>query len=799
MAGQGQQQQGGMPAQKVVRAYGNFSTGQIDHDLMGRFDLPTYTSGSDVFRNFISNYKGNAIFSAGFISEVAFQDCAFIEFKFGITQNYLCAFYGSNVQFLAFDTNGNFGWVLSGGVPLVVTSPYTLADAKTISIKGSYSQNADVMYIVHRAYAPQKLTRTAANAFTLALFTRIADPFADPTAVVNDTSTSSNAIAVGDLTFSVSSGKAYIVGQPVTATATAGNSVTGTIKSYSGTTLVITVNQEQGSGTFTSWTIKSTPNGWPGAVSFYQGKLYYASATNALTSVWNSNTGNYDDLTIQNPITDASGFAFTLTDITQQIEWLFAADVSLIAGATDGIVAINGGGPNTSITPSTVQANITSAQPTNGVYPYKKDGLLFYADHINRNVYYFKYDILSEMFISQSSNLEAYDITKGGIGKMRNRRDKYDLTFCVRGDNNLISLCFNQYEKITGWHLRTSPGTGSDTLQDIAVLGDNNGNPQLIVLANRGGTFYVEMQAPYVEFAKPADFWTPNPSDAANNPNEEADTEAYIRYVSEQLRQCNFLDNSIYFQDLRTSTITFTATGVNPSNQAPTGTLVSNANDFTNTDIGKHIVYKTLTGYESGRYEITAYTSATTVTVEVLQNPQKVVNGEAETLDTYSSWYKSFLTISGLSQYNGQTVGVVLDGGYDSQQLISGGTLTLEQQQTSICIGYMYTGLIKSMCIGFQMQGSNTQVTQKEISRISLRCVNSLGLKVGSSLYDLQDVQTRTPADINYLPPAPIDGTKDIDVDSDAEEDFFFYAVQDQPLPANIACYFLEAIYAMTS
>lgn len=159
----------------------------------------------------------------------------------------------------------------------------------------------------------------------------------------------------------------------------------------------------------------------------------------------------------------------------------------------------------------------------------------------------------------------------------------------------------------------------------------------------------------------------------------------------------------------------------------------------------------------------------------------------------------SFITVSGLSQYNGQTVGMVLDGGYDSAQTINSGTVTLDEQTTSICIGYLYTGIIKSMCIGFQLQGSNTQITQKEIDRISLRCVNSMGLKVGSSLYDLQEVQLRGPTDINYLPPAPIDGTQDIDVDSDSAEDFYYYIVQDLPLPATIASYFLEANYALTT
>ena len=259
---------------KVVTAYGNFSKGQIDHDMMGRFDLPIYNTGMDIFQNFVSNFKGNATFSAGFISRIAFQDCAFIEFKFGITQNYLCCFFAGYVQFLAFDTNGNFGWVLNGGgTTLQVASPYSLADAKTISQKGSFSQNADVMVICHRSYAPYKLTRTGANSFTLATFTRTADPFTG-----------------------------------------AGN--------------------------------------YPGACCFYKGRLFYASTLNALTKMWFSNAGLYDDLTVQSPVTDASGFAFTVADITQQIEWLFPGDNSLIAGSTDGIVAINGGAVNTAITAS---------------------------------------------------------------------------------------------------------------------------------------------------------------------------------------------------------------------------------------------------------------------------------------------------------------------------------------------------------------------------------------------------------------------------------------------------------------
>lgn len=777
---------------KVVTSYGNYAKGQIDHDMNGRFELPVYQSGMDIFANFISNYKGNAIFSAGFLSRVAFQDCAFVEYKFGITQDYLCAFIASAVQFLAFDTNGNFGWVIdpNTSAPLTVASPYTLADAKTISNKGSYTQNSDVMYLCHRSYAPYKLTRTSSTSFTLATYTRTADPF---WGAVTDASITSNTIAAGSQTFTVSASEDYVVGASVVFTSGA-NFMSGTVTSYSGTTLVANITTTLGTGTFASWVVTQTAN-WPGACCFYQGRLYMASSLTFLTKAWWTNIALYDDFTIQNPITDASGFAFTCTDITQQIEWIFPADNSLVFGSTDGILAVNGGAVNTAITPSTVQTTLTSAEPTNGFYPFKRDGLLFYTGRRSRNLYYFRYDILTELFISKDANLAAYDITKGNLGKMRWTDDRYRLIFTTRGDGAIVSTIFDVAENINGWHSRKTQGL----FADIAVMGDNLGNPQLFALTNRGGTFYIEQQAGYVEFPKLADFWTPSNDNDDLAQNEDMDEEAYLRYVAEQLRGCVYLDNASTFSDFRTSTITFTPTGTDPTYNEPSGTIVSNASDFSNGDVGKHIVYKTATGYESGRFIITAYTSGTTVSATVLQAPKQkeVTAGEDNPLNVWSAWYKSFSSISGMTQYIGTTVGINADGAFIGTQPVTGDTLSFGAQQiTSIVVGYQYTGIIKSMSLGFVVQGTNTQVTQKEVNRFSVRCVNTLGLKVGTSLYGLQDVQERTQSDINYLPPAPIDGTKDVDCTDTSEEDKFFYIVQDQPLPANVTSFMVTANYA---
>ena len=80
-----------------------------------------------------------------------------------------------------------------------------------------------------------------------------------------------------------------------------------------------------------------------------------------------------------------------------------------------------------------------------------------------------------------------------------------------------------------------------------------------------------------------------------------------------------------------------------------------------------------------------------------------------------------------------------------------------------------------------------------------MRLVASAGGKIGTSPYQLEDVQELSPSDLNYLPLLPIDGTKYVDYTDDSEEDKYFYVIQDQPLPFHIACTMLEANYALSS
>jgi hypothetical protein len=672
---------------KVVTAYNNFARGKIDHDMMGRFDLPIYQSATDLMENFFTNFKGNTIFRSGFedVLGEAFQDCVFAEFRFRDDQNYLMVFYNTKIRFLSYDSNGNFGWVLSSGTPLEVTTPYTLAQCRELQL----TQNSDVVVITHQSHPPKDLTRVSATSFTIANHTFTpSDPFGS--------------------------------------------------------------------------------SQYPKCCLFYKGRLYFGNTQSKPTTVWGSEAGDYNEFTIPATVTDISPLQFTLSDIAQPIEWLFGGDNSLIAGVTDGIVAINGGGVGSPIKADTIEANLTSADGSNGSIPFKKDGLVFYVGKNDRNMYYFSYDLLTESFLAQDANFVSYDITKGGIGKIRHKKDRDDLIYGVRGDGQLLTLNFKEKENIIGWHTQKTNGF----VKDIAVITDNEGNPQLFALTMRGTDYYIERMADHIEFSRRVDFFTGDKS---------ADDEAYNRKVAEEFLQCIYLDNALKVSNLQEdNTITY---------DSGAGTIEDTDGIFVLGDVGKHISYKTETGYESGRFEITEYIDANTVSVDVLQTP---------TSNTYDNWYLSFKTLSGLSKYNGKTIGVVTDGGYLSDFTVSGGQIDLGSQVLSVVLGYRYKGIIKSFCLGFQAGAENTQTTMKAITRVGLRCVSSAGGLFGSSLYHLEPVQELSQSDLNYLPPIPIDGTKYISYGDDNEIDKYFYIVQDLPLPLTITSVMIDANYSTT-
>ncbi len=668
---------------RISTVFQNWARGKTDHDLNARFDLTTYKSGSDVFKNFFSNFKGNAIYRPGFENMVKFQDCRFIEFKFNNEQSYLCLFYNLKIKFLSYDSNGDLGFVQSGGGDLEVVSPYTLAQAKELK----YDQNADVMILCHEDVQQQQLVRVSATSFTIGVFTLTADPFDDAAAA-------------------------------------------GTV-------------------------------GYPSCCRFYKGRLYFGSPKLKITTVYGSQLAVYDDMTVG--VADDDGLEFQVAEIAEKIEWLMDGNNSLIGGSNEALIVMNGGSTSDPITPTTIEANVTNTDGAETTQPVRKGNLLFYVRQDKRALDYFNYDILTESFESHDANFMSYDITVGNISKLVYKKDRNDLLFTIRADGSLLTLNFDEREKIIAWHEHSND---EGTFLDISRLTNNDGVVEVFALIKHGSDYFIGRWAEVVEFPLLSTFYTGD---------EEADTNAAIRKYAELLKNCIYTDISSIIKNLFTSTITY----VGDTEVGSEGTITSTANDFAAGDVGNRIVYKTDTGLEHGFFEIIAYTAADEVDVRVLSTP---------TAAAYSSWYKSFSVLSGFGDFIGETMSVVGDGGYlDDFVVDSSGEITLDREITVAVAGFKYTGLIKTFNLGMNIQGVNLQSTLKNMYRSGIRFVASAGGEIGTSQYNMEPIQEFDDSPSLYdAPPTIMDGDKYVGYNDDFKKEKVLFIRQTEPLPLNM-------------
>jgi len=150
----------------------SFNAGLLSPQIDTRSDVKKYSSGCRILENMIPRIYGPAERRPGFkfIRSVIDSDVVSMlsPFIFSSTIAYQLEFGDLNLRFF-FDG----GIVLGPDDPVEVTTPYLEADLFQLQTK----QSADVMWIVHGDYAPRKLSRISATAFTLDTITFNNGPF----------------------------------------------------------------------------------------------------------------------------------------------------------------------------------------------------------------------------------------------------------------------------------------------------------------------------------------------------------------------------------------------------------------------------------------------------------------------------------------------------------------------------------------------------------------------------------------------------------------------------------------------
>ena len=157
-------------------------------------------------------------------------------------------------------------------------------------------------------------------------------------------------------------------------------------------------------------------------------------------------------------------------------------------------------------------------------------------------------------------------------------------------------------------------------------------------------------------------------------------------------------------------------------------------------------------------------------------------------LDSHLSYSgASTTTLSGLSHLEGQTVSILADGSVHANKTVSSGSITLDRAVTKACVGLAYNSVLQTMRIEGGAAEGTSQGKTKRISKVVLRLFETVGVKVGPSLTDLETVPFRTTSSALS---SPVDtllaGDREIEFRDDYNSDGFIFVKQDQPLPCSI-------------
>jgi hypothetical protein len=142
--------------------------------------------------------------------------------------------------------------------------------------------------------------------------------------------------------------------------------------------------------------------------------------------------------------------------------------------------------------------------------------------------------------------------------------------------------------------------------------------------------------------------------------------------------------------------------------------------------------------------------------------------------------------ITGLDHLNGATVSILADGSVQNPQVVTGGSITLQQPATMVTVGLPYTGQIQTLGMVPDPAAPQVQSKRKKISAVTLRVTDTRGLKVGPAFTTLNEMKERT-ASVNMGAAVPLfQGDERVQISNQYSEHDDVYIQQDNPLPCTV-------------
>lgn len=765
----------------------SFTGGEFSPELYGRTDLAKYKTACRTLENFFVHPHGGASNRGGTRFVGACPDGAtkiqLVPFQFSVDQGYVLEMTGNLMRIIK---DGGYVvypfWHASAGEIVEVVAPWAEAAIGRLQ----YAQTADVMYVCHPNYPPQKISRTGHHVWTITEVT-FAPSLAAPTGVTESTVGSTHAYVVTSV---ASDGSESVPSSSVTGdgngrvkwTNADGASYYNIYKSKNNTGTYYWVGDAD-DGT-KGWqdanvepdTSKGPPGennpfedsgDYPGSVCFHDQRLWFARTNNQPQTVWASVTGDYENMNTSVPLQDDDSLEFTAaSQRVTEFRWLVPMGDLLIGGSGSEWRLYAGG--DSPITPTSANLRPQDQWGSAAILPVVIGTTLLFVDRSGKVVRDFLYSLDIDGYNGTDLTILASHIFVGRtIVDWCYQQSPYGVVWCVLSDGTLAGLTYMKEQDVWAWHRHSTNGE----FKACCSLLEADGSTTAYFVVKReiegADAYYVELLAD--------------------------------RMQDEDLDNAGFLDSAIEFRADEgyvppeppvPTEYTFSAVGLYPSFYGSqhlifvpvAGDFASGAYLYTyHSDLGclKLINIGIPRGDHTYKiFQVWTVAPADGESGETLGYLPDMTFAEVQvyfvpgsTFDTYSTLQDCLEvedpyvpidptdTLTGLDHLEGETVTVFSAGSVNGTYEVIDGEITLPEVTSRALIGLPFTAKLETMELDLSDATNTLQSRSRSLGPVVARFRNTREFWYGQNFTTMYEMPIRTTE--NYgSPPALYTGDK---------------------------------------
>ncbi|EPR44580.1 hypothetical protein dsx2_1539 [Desulfovibrio sp. X2] len=798
----------------------SFNSGELSPLMDGRVDQERYSTGCARLLNFCLWPHGAAFRRPGlrFVAQCGDPAAAsrLIPFEVASDTAYVLEFFvsaqgeGRMRVFAGADADGAGGGpVLDGdGAPYEIATPY--ADEEHIRAL-RFCQSADVMYLVHPAHPPHKLSRhghtdwrlaqvtfapslaaptglfataqgtTGGTAYTYVI-TGVKDETEEESLPSAEASTASGPAALSSsnyvrLSWSALDGaKEYNVYREK-------NGVFGWIGKAQGTGFD-DKGEESPDVTDTPPSLRDpfdAEGSYPSCVQFFEQRLFFAASSDAPQKLWGSQTANYENFNVSTPLKDDDAVTYTIAaDRVNAVVWMMPGQKKLLFGTVGGEWTLCGSGGDP-LSPMSVEVARETAHGSAGVAPVTVGNTVLFVQRPGNVVREFRYSLDVDGYqATDVSLLSEHILGEKTITDWAYQQSPCSIIWAVREDGALLALTYLREHQVVGWSRHETaglvrsvaaiPGGREDALWAVVRREtDGPGSGQYAHFVERLDPVFrggLPEAAFFVDAGLSADAWNTD--------------EALLMSLAAE----SFAPDG---------EAVLTASGHAPFADAAWGPGRRCRLRGKRADGGPD-----------------ADTACEVEVVEVLSDEQARVRLRTAAPPALQNaatphWARLSSFLTGLSHLQGATVQVLADGMVQPEVRVGDaasapwasrawgpGEIELQRPAAVVHAGLGYVSDLSPMRPEIQDQGGTSQGRTRRVGLVWVRLHETVGLKVGPDAQRLQEIRFRSSADRMGTAVPLFSGDKRVALPGGYDPAANVLVRQDQPLPMTVLGLIME-------